>query len=272
MDERRTSTKRLTVWLFRKQSAMTKANARHRPADPLNHCVESQLVQKARDTDTPCGHNLRARKNKAIQFRISLRRFNLRLVSAIFTSSGSLTAEASDQVERPNMKRQTPPCICIALASLSSLLCIPCAAQSACPWLNAATASGVLGGPTTVEVNHSAAGAGSCLFQLPGGSPNSVLRIIVIQIDDADIAKVKMESYEAGCTSPPVPLKALGTGAVHCVTNQKALPGELVVGRVRNNIFTVAMSTQPAGPPESTRDSLAEKAQVIAEQIAGSLF
>jgi hypothetical protein len=147
-----------------------------------------------------------------------------------------------------------------------SLLSTACRAQSICPWLNAATASGVLGGAATIEVNNT----GVCLFRLQNGAGEDVLHISVIEANSPESPGKEIASHKISCTSPETQLKAVGNEAVLCASDSESSRGEQVVGRVRNRIFTVAISTGRAS--EVTRDLLAEKAEEIAKQVAGALF
>jgi hypothetical protein len=140
--------------------------------------------------------------------------------------------------------------ICVLLLALSSIA----SAAEICPWLNAATAGGVLGGAVTdVTVKRAEGGDGSCDFVRHDGSRVLALRIEVITMRDPS---KDFAAYAARCHSG-VPLKAIGNEAVAC-TDKGA---EQVVGRVRDRAFVLRMSTGGR-----------EKARQIAEQIAGSLF
>lgn len=159
----------------------------------------------------------------------------------------------------------------IVVASLS-LLSGTCGAQSICPWLNTPTASGVLGGAAAVEVNNTGAGTGTCIFRLQNGAPHDTLRIAVVRADHAENAGREMKPYEVSCTASKAPLKAVGNEAVLCGADTKTSRGELVVGRVRDNLFTVTISTGTGDDSGATRDTLVEKAEAIAKQVAGALF
>jgi len=152
-----------------------------------------------------------------------------------------------------------------------SLLPSTCSAQSTCPWLNAATASGVLGGPASIDVNSTGSGSGVCEFRLQDGTANDSLRIEVMKADKPENAGKEMLPYESKCASSELPLKGVGNEAISCVGNAELSHSELVVGRVRDNIFTVAISVGTGNDP-STLDAIKEKAEGIARQVAGSLF
>jgi hypothetical protein len=48
--------------------------------------------------------------------------------------------------------------------------------------------------------------------------------------------------------------------------------GEQVIGRVRDQIFTVTITTSARRDPSMPREALEEKTRNIAEQVAGALF
>jgi hypothetical protein len=152
------------------------------------------------------------------------------------------------------------------------LLTATCTAQSACPWLNTATASGVLGGPATMEVNSTGSGTGVCRFRFKDGAQNNTLRIEVMKADRPENAGKEMVPYESKCTASGLPLKGVGNEAILCVSDTDKSNGELVVGRVRDNIFTVAIGADSGNNPAATKDDLEDKAQEIAKQVAGILF
>ncbi|MEI9969497.1 MAG: hypothetical protein WDM87_13070 [Terracidiphilus sp.] len=157
-------------------------------------------------------------------------------------------------------------------AGVFSLLAGPCNAQSTCPWLNAATASGVLGGSATMEVNNTGVSTGVCVFHFQDEAQNNTLRISVIKADRPENAGKEMMPYESKCTASGLPLKGVGNEAILCASDTAKSSGELVVGRVRDNIFTVAINAGTGDNPAATKDDLEDKAQEIAKQVAGILF
>ena len=157
-------------------------------------------------------------------------------------------------------------------ASAFSLLSVPCNAQSTCPWLNAATASGVLGGTATMEVNNAGVSTGVCIFRFEGEAQNNTLRISVIKAERQETAGKEMMPYESKCTASGLPLKGVGNEAILCASDTAKSSGELVVGRVRDNIFTIAINAGSGDNPAATKDDLEDKAQEIAKQVAGILF
>lgn len=151
--------------------------------------------------------------------------------------------------------------------SLLAMTCLPAIGGAAeiCPWLNAATAGGVLGGAVTgLTVKRATAGDdASCDFVRREGSLALELRIAVETMRSP--AK-DFVTYAARCPAHAVPLKAVGNEALACSDGQLA---EQVVGRVRDRAFLVRISTSDrSSPPSALRD----KASKVAEQVAGILF
>jgi hypothetical protein len=141
------------------------------------------------------------------------------------------------------------------------LVPLMCAADEKCPWLNAATAAGVLGGAVKANVTQTA-----CEFDRLGGSSGSALRIEVETLG----APRDFASRAAQCRSGAEALKAIGNEAVACThSGKKGQVAEQVVGRVRNQAFLVRISTDDHA---ATAAGLREKARKIAEQVAGFLF
>jgi len=136
-----------------------------------------------------------------------------------------------------------------------------CAAEEKCPWLNAATAAGVLDGAVKANVTQT-----SCEFVRLDGSSESALRIEV----EALVARRDFTSRAAQCGSGAEPLKAIGNEAVACThSRKKGQMAEQVIGRVRNQAFLVRISSDDHA---ATSAGLREKARKIAEQVAGFLF
>ena len=55
-------------------------------------------------------------------------------------------------------------------------------------------------------------------------------------------------------------------------TSKAKADGEQVIGRVRDQVFTVTITTSARNDPSMSRDALREKTRNIAEQVAGALF
>ena len=155
------------------------------------------------------------------------------------------------------------------------LLCVPSRneAKDSCPWINEATASGALEGTVTASVTHPAMSKdtdeATCVFLHQSGSIGIELRIEVETLSGAPSAYA---AYAERCGADSVPLRAIGNEAVmcgHADKKRKQWVSEQVVGRVRDHAFTVRVSSNAAS---ADRKVLREKAQKIAEQLAGFLF
>jgi hypothetical protein len=145
-----------------------------------------------------------------------------------------------------------------------------CNAQGHCAWLNDATASGVLNGPVTLNLETAAEDQNICVFTyLKAANDYSTLRIMVQPLKDTSKAVVLHESL---CTSVPGSLKAIGNEAVSCAADVGYSRGEQVIGRVRDRLFIVTVSSTNAKDPSATRQMLQEKARAVGEQVAGALF
>jgi hypothetical protein len=162
--------------------------------------------------------------------------------------------------------------IWIWIAGCLSVLSATCSAQSICPWLNVATASGVLGGAATVEVNATGISNGTCVFRLQDGAKKDTLRISVIEANNPESADKEIKPSKTSCSSSGTPLKGVGNEAVLCAIDTEGSRGEQVVGRVRDRTFTVVISAGPEKDPDAKPDPLAEKAEAIAKAVAGALF
>ena len=156
------------------------------------------------------------------------------------------------------------------LLSVALLMPSLCRGQARCTWINEATAGGVLGGAVTVKVNLRDSDDGVCEFFQRQGTLIHRLRVSVDVM--TDIAK-QFPRYLAQCQPKNTPLRAIGNEAVICsVQNNGYGYGELVVGRVRDHAFEVRLSSSVRHDPSMTQDTRRDKAQFVAEQVAGILY
>ena len=132
------------------------------------------------------------------------------------------------------------------------------AAAETCPWLNAATAAGVLGSPVTMTVSHDTANRDDAVCSFKGN--RSELRIAVYT---SETPHSRFTFDAAECGSNPDRLKGLGNEAVACNHGANG-QAALVVGRVRNRVFTVLVSADSS--------AVREKVRAVSEQVAGFLF
>jgi hypothetical protein len=163
----------------------------------------------------------------------------------------------------------------IVLLGALIALCMPSssAAKESCPWINDATASGALEGAVTETVTHPGISkdtdVATCVFLHQSG-PNSIeLRIEVEALSGTPGAYA---AYAGRCGSEGVALRAIGNEAATCSyedKKRKKWVSEQVVGRVRNHVFTVRVSSNA---DSADRSVLREKARKMAEQLAGFLF
>ncbi len=154
---------------------------------------------------------------------------------------------------------------------LAAVLCLPaaCLAGEGCPWLNAATASGVLGGAVQAAVTHPGKNAddAACDFVRHEGPAAGRL---YIEVRTMTAPRREFASYAAQCRTNAVLLRAIGNEAVACGRDGKnGEIAEQVVGRVRDRAFVVRVS---ANVPPGQRDALRENARKVAEQVTGTLF
>ena len=154
---------------------------------------------------------------------------------------------------------------------IACALCIPANASNACPWMNEATASGLLGDDVVGSYKGASSPGqpGTCTFTRGSGD---AVRTLVIEIETAPDAAARMKSMQKGCSSDPSSLQAIGNEAIMCAVDRGSRQGELVVGRVRDQMFTIRISSSIKSDPVLTRESLTSKISSAAEQIAGNLF
>ena len=141
-------------------------------------------------------------------------------------------------------------------------------AAESCPWLNAATAGGALGGAvSSVTAKPGKTGeVANCEFVRKQGSLVVELRIETetLRSPAADFA-----SYAARCGAGAVILKGIGNQALACSSGGNEELVELVVSRVRERAFLVRLQTNDRS---AARGELREKARKVAELVAGFLF
>jgi len=159
----------------------------------------------------------------------------------------------------------------LVLAALCFANSAVCRAEPVCPWMNAATAGGFLGGEVQSAISGvTPDGDATCEFSL--GS-RSMMRIAVYTM--AQTHK-EFSGYLALCGTKAVALKGIGNEAVRCVpTSGKSKGNELIIGRVRNRAFVIAIKAEwTAHPPTptKTRNPISDDSENIAEQVAGSMF
>lgn len=146
-----------------------------------------------------------------------------------------------------------------------------CQMNTGCPWLNVATATGALrsseSGPMATLAEG---GKAACDFTYHDSTASRELKITVEEVKDAQQA---MSAHKARCGSHVTALRGIGNEAVTCAVESKGKSyGEQVIGIVRDQIFTVTLTTSAKKDPAIPREALEERSRNIAEQVAGALF
>ncbi|MGD0892679.1 MAG: hypothetical protein ABR923_14205 [Terracidiphilus sp.] len=152
------------------------------------------------------------------------------------------------------------------------LLAVPRVVQGAnnCAWLNEATASGLLGGDSVGNVSAVVGEPTVCTFTQVSAIAKRTLRVTVEIAADAHARLVVLAK---GCGTDAASLKAIGNEALVCVIyDRMAGLGERVVGRVRDQVFTITISSTLKSDSILNRDALKSRVYIAAEQVAGNLF
>jgi hypothetical protein len=146
-----------------------------------------------------------------------------------------------------------------------------CSAEVQCPWLNAATAGGVLGGEVQSSItNVTPQGDATCHFIRRQGSSNFML---TIHVQTMTLPSKDFPTYLAECGGTLLPLKAIGNEAFQCVSKSASVNGEeRVIGRVRDRAFALTVNASLTRPTTPAKDGLSQETRNLAEQIAGALF
>jgi hypothetical protein len=115
--------------------------------------------------------------------------------------------------------------------------------------------------------------AAACSFDYHDATASRELRITIDQVKQVKDPGPSLAAYTTQCSGAATPLRAIGNEAVACAADTKRHTyGEQVIGRVRDQIFTVTMTTSAHHDPSMPREALKEKTRNIAEQVAGALF
>jgi len=156
------------------------------------------------------------------------------------------------------------------LAGLVIVMPSMCHAQAKCPWINEATARGILGGDVTLTAKVGDRGEGICEYSRQQGAVVRQLRVAVNIM--TDISK-QFPTYLAQCPLKSNPLRAIGNEAVACSSEGKGrASAEVVVGRVRDQAFVVSLTSRSGDDPSMTPEKRRQKVNLVAEQVAGILF
>ena len=144
-------------------------------------------------------------------------------------------------------------------------------AANNCPWMNEATASGLLGGDAVGAYSPSGSNKpAACTFTQNAADVTRILKITVEAAPDDPHARL-MKS-ESACGPDPSPLKAIGNEAVACVEERPEIRSARAVGRVRDQVFEILITTTRTDDPLLTHDALRIRINAAAEQVSGNLF
>ncbi len=153
----------------------------------------------------------------------------------------------------------------VAAFFASSTALLP--AEQVCPWINTATASGILGGDVTAVIEHEKLNPedGVCSFAKAAKAPLEALRIDVRTTRDPMAALAR---YRSQCSGPVMEVKGIGNEAFVCRLPAQDLIEQLAT-RVRNRVITVRATTNAqSGQPEM----LIDRTQKAATQVTGNIF
>ncbi len=145
-------------------------------------------------------------------------------------------------------------------------------AANNCPLMKEATASNLVGGDTVGSFVAGQHQPSVCTFTQHAGNVTRALQISVEIINDAHgrfLSTVREDCRSKSLLVPP----AIGNEAVACaVDSHRMIIGERALGRVRNQVFTITLSTPIKDDPVLTPAMLKMKIGTAAEQVTGSLF
>jgi hypothetical protein len=169
---------------------------------------------------------------------------------------------------QPALRRIAP------FAVAAFLIAAPALSHAAnnCAWINESTASGLLGGDAVGVLTDSPSPGQPtvCTFTQDDAGIKRTLRITV---EIAPDPHTRLAAVSQACGTDAAPLKAIGNEAMVCTADdRKTGPGERVVGRVRDQVFTITLSTSLKSDPILTREALKTRIYTAAEQVAGNLF
>lgn len=161
------------------------------------------------------------------------------------------------------------PCV---LAGAVLFLAAQARASNSCPWLNGATASGLLGGAANGIYADETGHPKACTFTERSGKLVRTLQVSVESASDPHSRLLSMVSARCG-SKAQLPLKGIGNEAVSCAFDSHTVKrGWHVLGRVRDQIFLITLGSSIKNDPVLTPDMLEKKIETAAAQVSGSLF
>jgi hypothetical protein len=157
---------------------------------------------------------------------------------------------------------------------LAALFCVlPSLAHAAnnCPWINEATASGLIGADAVGSYTDATPTQPAvCTFVQSAPGITRTLRITVLQTPSYQTV---LQAEDKTCAGAATPMIAIGNEAIACsADDRRKLSAERVVGRVRDQVFTITLSTTQKDDSILNRSELKARIATAAEQVSGNLF
>jgi hypothetical protein len=156
--------------------------------------------------------------------------------------------------------------VALAVTFVASL---HCHAQSLCPWINAATAEGVLDVKVKASVQETPGKDTNCIFK---SVDTNGTRSLVVEVHDIGDREKGYSEAESKCTSAPTPVRGLGNEAFECVADHSDSHAMMIIGRVREKLFVVSVIMTGRIDRGLTAASLEDKVTIAAGQVVGNLF
>lgn len=144
-------------------------------------------------------------------------------------------------------------------------------AANLCPWMNEATASGLLGASAT-GTYAAATGGRPAVCTFVATEPRGT-RSLTINVEEVQDAHERMAAVLRECIGEASAVAAIGNEASVCTANERKDPAsELLAGRVRNQVFSITIKTTLRNDPTMDQSVLRSKVLIAAEQVSGNLF
>lgn len=162
----------------------------------------------------------------------------------------------------------------IRVALVAALLnAFPAVSRAAnnCPWINEATASGLLGADASGSyIDAAALRPAVCTFIQ---SANGITRTLSITVMETPEFRPLLDKESKFCITASEPLRAIGNEAISCSWDERRkLYAERVIGRVRNQVFTITLSTTRKDDSTLPREVQKTRILIAAEQVSGNLY
>lgn len=155
----------------------------------------------------------------------------------------------------------------VALAALGVLSStVLCKAEDTCPWITTATVINAPD-PSVSDVQTAVTNNGnSCVFHYRKADSLYSVQIAIRVTSDA---APSIAHDAAQCKSDKTDLPAIANEVILCSTSAHA---ERLVGRVRDQIFTINVDVKTKQSSADLTKSLSDMATMMAKQVAGNLF